>query len=290
MCFGLLLVVLLNGHLIFIQNIVHDDEADDSAASSVSSLSSTASSSSSTSTSTYSSISIMHRLALRRSKRPVRKYADAYPDMDGGSVIDTDLTLRRAGLPVPRTLAEKATALAQAQLQGCGMLQRVYVLPRRSGLTADRSSGGSTISSLSSLSSSASSVRSSIDSRRSSVTFSFGCDVGDELFWDDERDSSMCEAVTSLPLLNAGKSKNSGARRHSSYTPTGNSGSIASVYAYNAYVYQQQELQQQQQQQQQQRVSRCTTAAAHRRHGSASSMASERRTLALIYEEEEDEI
>ncbi|KAK9458610.1 uncharacterized protein V1516DRAFT_682155 [Lipomyces oligophaga] len=243
-----------------------DSSSDVSVSSAASLKSSSSSSSSTTATSSAStkSPSLLHRLASRKAKKAVRRYLSDYPDMDGGSPVDTVALLSRAELPLPRKLVEQAEHTAGEQQ----LLYDLRSYSYRSGAELNRlswtsaSSSSTTISSLSSASS-ASSLNSE-EAPRKTVLFQLGADEDNSLFWDESQQDSLPSAA--IPVLNRPSLQKQLPR-----LPAGAIGTM--VGPTKAYVLHQQYLQQRQ--------------IGHRRHGSNSSLGYERR-LALIHEEEEE--
>ncbi|KAK9490579.1 hypothetical protein V1508DRAFT_375672 [Lipomyces doorenjongii] len=257
------------------QNDVDEDNEDIHASSSASSLSSSSSASSSVSLSTPQSSSLLKRF-IRRSKAE-RQLASAYPDMEGATVHDTELLLRRAGLRAPRSLRLQVRDLAVKQQQE-QQIQYGWHSREREDISPDRSSMYSSCSYASSVASSASTVSTgSFDERRRSIIFSVGPDEGDEpLFWDDEREDLAASSKRQRyyqPQLQYSKQGYIFPTDTKSVNPA----------PYMNYALQQQQLYQLQQLQAQ----RMQQQLGHRKGSSLSSQDNGRR-LARIYEEDEE--
>ncbi|KAK9468224.1 hypothetical protein V1512DRAFT_259015 [Lipomyces arxii] len=154
-----------------------DDEEDlpiyaSSSASSLSSISSSSSCSTSSSSSSTTP-SLLRRLGLRRvnSPKPMRKYVSSYPDMEGGSALDTEFLLRQASIPLPHSLRlqvrDATVRLQQLELQNRALSSTLRPQP-------------------------SSYSQSGIADRRKAIVFSVGIDDLDEpLFWEDERGDDL---------------------------------------------------------------------------------------------------
>ncbi|KAK9328095.1 hypothetical protein V1520DRAFT_346962 [Lipomyces starkeyi] len=258
------------------QKDVDEDNEDIHASSSASSLSSSSSASSSGSLSPTQSSSLLKRF-IRRSKVE-RKLASAYPDMEGATVHDTELLLRRAGLRVPRSLRLQVRELVVKQQQHEQQTQYGWYSREREDISPDRSSIYSSCSYASSVASSASTVSTgSFDERRSSIIFSVGPDDGEEpLFWDDEREDLA--ASSKRPRYYQPQQQYS---KQGYIFPTNTKN--VNPLPYMNYAQQQQQLYQLHQLQAQ----RMQQQLGHRKGSSLSSQDNGRR-LARIYEEDEE--
>ncbi|KAK9365574.1 hypothetical protein V1509DRAFT_632751 [Lipomyces kononenkoae] len=255
-----------------------DDEDDETihASSSASSLSSSSSASDSP-TGSSSSSSLLKRF-IRRQK-PERQLASSCPDMDGATVHDTELLLRRAGLRAPKSLRLQLRELALRQQHDEQMRYERSYRAARDDVSPDRSSMYSSSSSYaSSVASSSPSTLSSASMddhrRRSSIIFSVGPDDADEpLFWEDDRE----DLVTNSRRLLYDQPKYQYYKTQGYIFPT----DTRNPSYTNHYVQQQYHLQQLQAHRMQQ------AQLSHRRGSSLSSQDNIRR-LARIYEEDEE--
>ncbi|KAK9374656.1 uncharacterized protein V1513DRAFT_77228 [Lipomyces chichibuensis] len=267
------------------QKDVDEDNEDIHASSSASSLSSASSASSSVSLSPTQSSSLLKRF-IRRSKAE-RQLASAYPDMEGATVYDTELLLRRAGLRAPRSLRLQVRELAVKQQQQQHhqhhqqyeqQIHYAWYSRERDDISPDRSSMYSSCSYASSVGSSASTVSTgSFDERRRSIMFSVGPDDGDErLFWDDEPEDLA--AFSKGPRYYQPQQQYS---KQGYIFPTDTKN--VNPASYMNYAQQQQQLYQLHQLQAQ----RMQQQLGHSKCSSLSSQDNGRR-LARIYEEEEE--
>ncbi|KAK9385066.1 hypothetical protein V1515DRAFT_609586 [Lipomyces mesembrius] len=255
------------------QDVVDEDNGDIHASSSASSLSSSSSASSSVSLSPNQSSSLLKRF-IRRSKAE-RQLASAYSDMEGATVHDTELLLRRAGLRAPRSLRLQVRELAVKQQQEQQIRYGRYSRERED-ISPDRSSMYSSCSYASSVASSASTVSTgSFEERRRSIIFSVGPDDCDEP-WDDEREDL---SVSSKRPRYYQPQQQYSKQGYIFPTDTKN----VNPASYINYALQQQQLYQLQQLQAQ----RMQQQLGHRKGSSLSSQDNGRR-LARIYEEDEE--
>ncbi|KAK9243091.1 hypothetical protein V1506DRAFT_545469 [Lipomyces tetrasporus] len=244
-----------------------EDVTDIHASPSGSSLSSTSSTSSTLAASPTQTSSILKRL-IRRPKTQ-RQLSSAYADMEGATVQDTELLLRRAGLHVPRCL--------RMQAREQHVKYTLYHSREKDDVSPDRSSVYSSRSYASSVSTSSTG---SFDDRRRAIVFSVGPDDGDEpIFWEDEREE--------LPAY---------AQRVQYYHPQQQSGKQGYIFPtyhnanplpYMNSLQQQQQWHQYQYQHLQQQQAQRIQQAGHRKGSSLSSLDNGRR-LARIYEEDEE--
>ncbi|KAK9235375.1 hypothetical protein V1525DRAFT_381676 [Lipomyces kononenkoae] len=277
--------------VLYLEQGVDEDDEPIHASSSASSLSSSSSVSDSGTHSpnqSSSSSSILKRF-MRRPK-PERQLASSCPDMEGATVQDTELLLRRAGLRAPRSLRVQVRDLAVRQQQKHEQQMRYSRHHHRAAaapddVSPDRSSMYSSASSVASSSPSTVSTGSFDDHRRRSIIFSVGPDDTDEPFvWEDEREDPV---TNSKRLLLYDQSQYQFYKQGYIVPTDPRNPSYVNYYVQQQQYHHQQLQAQRMQQQQQQLQLQLQLQLGHRKGSSLSSLDNSRR-LARIYEEDEE--